>query len=509
MQLAPEDRHPTAQDFVRAIRPRLSTDSIFVPDTLPAFEVTRDESEPHTGPSVAVLPFTNLSADPDNEFFSDGIIEDIITQLSNVESLKVTSRTSVAQYKGSEKTLRQIGSELGVKNVLEGSVRRAGNRVRVSAQLIDVATDSHIWAERFDRELTDIFGIQDEIAARITSALEMRLTSGGQERVNRRRTENIDAYTLYLQGRSQWERFTPTGIQRSIAFYEDAIALDPEYAMPHTGLAASYSTLTATLGLLSPHEGMPKTRQHAERAISLDPELGEAHASLASVYDSYDWDWAAADTSLQQAMTLEPESVIALVTYAFHLSALQKHDDALRVGGELETLCPASAMVMGVIGFLNYEARHFEKALSQIERARKVDPLFPPLHTMTCWINLILGRHKQAIASARKSAELTDYAPPRRAALGCALSAGGQTEEAEAIYDGLLDCREKQYVSALDLALLATYLVRPDAAFEWLEVAVDERATWMNHLHADPVWDPIREDPRFSRITRRVGLPTS
>ena len=505
MQLDRDDRQATTEEFVRAIKPRLTPDNVVIPDTLPAFAATQNDKQRPEGPSIAVLPFANLSADPDNEFFSDGIIEDIITQLSKVDALRVTSRTSVAKYKGADKTLRQIGAELGVKHVLEGSVRKAGNRVRVSVQLIDVGTDTHIWAERFDRELTDIFTIQDEIAAHITKALKTSLTVGLQQEHAQKRTDNIEAYTLYLRGRAAWEKFTPTGIHSSIELYEQAIDVDPSYAMPYAGLADSYSLLTSTLTLLPPNEGMPKAKEAAEKAIALDPNLADAHATLGSVRDFYDWDWKAAAESAQKAIELEPESEKALVMYAFHLSAHGKHEAALRVGRKAVELCVASTMAVSTLGFLHYKARDFDAALDHIKKAKALDPLFPPPHTMECWTALCLGRYDEAVAAARKAAELTEYASPRRAALGSALSAAGKTDEAEAIYESLVECRNRQYVSALDIAILAAYMERTDEAFDWLETAFQERAVWMNHLNADPLWDPIRDDSRFKLMAKKGG----
>ncbi len=506
LNLDRENRFETTVEFLSALKG--SHVHTFIPDTLepgrgsgPQTAVVTKEK------SVAVLPFTNLSADPENEYFSEGITEDIITQLSTITDLSVTSRTSVTKYRNTELTMSQIGAELGVTTILEGSVRKSGNRVRVVAQLIDAKTDKHLWAERYDRELTDIFDLQSEIAEHIADALETTLTADERARLAKKPTDNLEAYNLYLQGRFYWAKFTPTGIHRAIDFFNQAVELDESYALAHAGLADAYIILAATLGLLSPHDAMPRAREAALKAAELDPQLTEAYTSLGTVQSWFDWDWAAAEESLHKAMELDPESEKVLAMMGFHHSSQGRHEEALELARRAEQNCPLSVHASSTVGMHLYKARRYEEAvLHLVTKTLELDRSFPPAHIVLGWTYIRMGRFDEAVSAAKRAAALTNQASPRRAALASALAAAGRRKEAETILDQLLEERKGQYVSSLDIAIVTAYLGRTDEAFEWLDRAFDERSPWLNHLHGDPVWDPIRDDPRFDALATRVGL---
>jgi len=505
MQLDPASRFPTVWDFIGALKSQTTAE--YIPTTLPAFSTAAIAPTVTAAESIAVLPFANLSADPDTEYFSDGITEDIITQVSKIEHLRVISRTSVLRYKNSDKAVKQIGAALNVGYILEGSVRKSGARVRVTAQLIDVRTEGHLWAERYDRELTDIFDIQSDIAERIAAELKTTLSSDERSRLAKKPTDNLEAHNLYLQGRYYAAKFTPAGIARGIEFYERSTQADPTYAAPYAGLADSYLLLTATLGIRPPLEDMPRAETAARRAVELDPNLADAHSSLAAVHDFFRWDWNAARIEHERALELEPNNEKAHIMYGFHLLTLNQFDLALRMAQKAEKICPVSLFIASNVSMHLYKSRRFAEALEQVGRVNEMDPMFPPPYIIATWTNLQLERPEEAIVAARKAAELTESPPQRRGALGCALATAGRTEEAEAIYEALVEKRGERYVSALDLGLLASYLGRIDEAFEWLDRAVDERAPWITHLRADPIWDRLKGDPRYSSIIARVGLP--
>ena len=507
MALDRDDRFETIAEFLETLRPKISSEALAaslasnsLPPTLDALEA------PNGNKAVAVLPFTNLSADPENEYFSDGITDDIITQLSKIAGLEVTSRTSVKQYKNTDKSLGQIGSELGVTAILEGSVRRAGNRVRVVAQLISSATDKHLWAESFDRELTDIFEIQSEIAEKIASALQATLTPNDKVELAKKPTDNLDAYHLYLQGKFYWSKFTVEGVEKAIEFFTQAAEHDENYALAHAGLSDCYMLLSVTLGKLPPHEGLSKAKQAALKALQLDDTLGDAHATLGAVCMWHDWDWTGADTATLRALELDPEGEKSHLIRAFYLAAVGRHDEAVELTERAVKLCPVSLLINSHLGLQRYFAHQFEEAAKSLEKTVEMDANFPPAHYLLGWTYIQLGRFDEAIAEAERAIELTGSSSQRRAALGVALAMSGKSDAAGNILSELESQVDEGYVSPADIAMLHGHLGRIDQAFEWLHRAVEQRAPWLGFLRIDPIWDPLRSDPRFSAIEHSVGI---
>ena len=507
MALDRDARFETVAEFMEKLRPRISSEALaasLASNTLPP---TLDALAPPNGhKAVAVLPFTNLSADPENEYFSDGITDDIITQLSKIAGLEVTSRTSVMQYKNTDKSLGQIGGELAVGAVLEGSVRRAGNRVRVVAQLVNATTDKHLWADSFDRELTDIFEIQSEIAEHIASALRATLTPNDKVKLAKKPTDNLDAYHLYLQGKFYWNRFTVEGVEKAIQFFTQAAELDESYALAHAGLSDCYILLSVTLGKLPPHEGLPKAKQAALKALELDDTLGDAYATLGAVCMWDDWDWQGADIATQRALELDPEGEKSRVIRAFYLAAMGRHDDAIDLIERAVKACPVSLLISVHLGLQQYFAGRFGEAVESLERTREMDSNFPPVHYSLGWSYLQLGRFDEAVAAAERAIELAGNTPQRRAALGCALAMNGRSDEADDILSELEAQSQEQYVSAADIAMLNGHLGRIDQAFEWLHRAVEQHAPWLGFLQVDPIWKPLQSDRRFAAIAKSVGV---
>jgi serine/threonine-protein kinase len=500
MQNKPDDRFGSLSEFLKFITPRPSGE--FLPDTLPALEARAPVES-----SVAVLPLTNLSADPENEYFSDGITDDIITQLSKVQGIKVTSRTSIMQYKNTNKSLGQIGGELAVTNILEGSVRRAGNRVRVVAQLIDARTDKHLWADSYDRDLTDIFEIQGEIAEHIAGALRATLTPDVQQELGKKPTDNLEAYNLYLQGRFYWGKFTHAGIERGIEFFQKAAELDPQYALAYAGIADSYLLMGATLAQLPPKEAFPKAKEAALKALELDDTLMEAHSTLAAVHMWYDWDWDAVARELQRARQLAPDAEKPMLVEAFSLAAVGRNEEAIELTRKAERQCPIEVLIGAHVGLQLFWARRYDESIAQLDASLEMEENFPPANFTMGWVHLAAGNHAEALKYARRASELTGHTSARRAQVGCVLAAMGQRVDAEEILRGVKKERGEQYVSAADIALLESYLGDTEAAFEWLDRAVQERSAWLSHLKVSPIWDRLSRDPRFDAIVKQVGIP--
>ena len=509
MDLDLNKRFETAADFMEVLRPKISGGVLvasLAQNTLPP---TQDSPAYTPGnKTVAVLPFRNLSADPENEYFSDGITDDIISQLAKIAGLEVTSRTSIMRYKNTTNSLGQIGNELQVASILEGSVRRAGNRVRVVAQLIDSKTDKHLWAERYDRELTDIFEIQSEIAEHIADALQATLSPDEKAELSQKPTANMEAYNLYLQGRFYWNKFTKEGVERAIELFQRAADLDEHYALAHAGLADCYILMSVTLGQLPPTVGLPKARVAALKAIQLDETLADAHATLGVVCMWHDFDWSGAERALQRALKLDPEGEKPLLMHNFYLAAVGRHEEAIESAKKAADLFPVSMLTTSHLGLQYYWARRFEEAAAHLERTHEMDPNFPPAHYLLGWSYLQLGRYDKAIVEAEHAIKMMGDTPQRRAALGTILASAGRKQEAAEILTDLerIAATDGDYVSAADIAMLHSALDQRDQAFEWLHKAVDQRSGWLVYLNVDPIWDPIRSDPRFADVLQRIGL---
>jgi len=402
---------------------------------------------PASPKSVAVLPFTNLSADPDNEYFSDGITEDLVTQLAKIRDLEVVSRTSAMRYKHTDKPLREIGRELGAANLMEGSVRRAGTRVRVSAQLIDAATDRHLWAETYDREMTDVFAIQADIAQRIAAALQAEFSPQERARLEKRPTENLEAYNLYLLGRYHWNKFTEQDQKQSLDYFKQAIAKDSSFALAYTGLAASYYTLAAGFGHLRPKDASGLARDAILRALALDDELGEAHMGLALLRSWFDWDWDGAEREFKRAIGLNPSLARAHQGYALMLSAQGRHDEAIAEIRRAQELDPVTPIIAADMAFHFSYARRYDEAIEAFHKAVALEPAFPTPYAGLALVYATTGRYQEALAAIQsgmaRSGGIPMYLPIR----GYLYAVWGKKGEALAVLDELKASASREYVS--------------------------------------------------------------
>jgi len=456
-------------------------------------------------PSVAVLPFVNLSADPENEFFADGITEDVIAHLAKVRSLKVISRTSVMAFKKRDASLRAIGAALGAGTVVEGSVRRAGNRVRIVAQLIDAATDEHLWAETYDRDLTDIFAIQTDVALKIAASLQAELSPGERARIGHRPTTDLEAYQLYLQGRQAFGRFTAEGYRQAIGFLERAVERDPRFALAYVGLAHVH-TQFGIEGIVGeqPAAAYRKAKDAIGRALALDDGLGDAHGIAGLLRFVCDFDWPGAEAELRVALALSPGSADVHDHYGWLCSSLQRHDEAIaavRRAHELDPLAHRSDVANELL-----RAGRYEEALAEATRVARLDPGYGRAQSVLGWAQIKAGRIAEGVASIELAARLSPGSTNFAAQLGQAYAVAGHPDKARAVLADLHRQAAGSYVAPYHFAYVHTGLGEYDAAIDWLEKAYEQRAGAVYGIKGSFLFAELRPHPRFVALLRRINL---
>jgi TolB-like protein/predicted Ser/Thr protein kinase len=454
---------------------------------------------------IAVLPFENLSG-TDNMAFADGVQEDILTRLAKIGDLKVISRTSVMQYRGARNT-RQIGNALGVSHVLEGSVQRAGTKVRVNAQLIDTRSDTHVWAEEYDRELEDVFAIQNDISRRVADALKIQLATQQAQRLVKKPTENLKAYDAYLLGRFELNKFTENGFTNSLAHFQQAIALDPKFALACAGMAEAYNTI-GYWGNVAPGEAFPKAKQAAQKALNIDPDLAEAHGALAYTLFQYEWKFQEAETEFREAIRLNPNSASLRLRFAEYLVDFQRTQEGHEQLERARELDPVSIQISLFVAAESFFARDFDDALEQLEKMIAMDPS----NALAFDLRAAIFYHKkmpaQAFTALDKRNRLEgvfnqeEMADMRKVYETAGLSAYFQKENEfrrRRIAEG-------KYESSLGIALNYVRAGDYSETLRWLEKAVEEHTPWLPELKMDPTWDPVRLQPRFVALLKRIGL---
>jgi len=471
--------------------------------------LTRARSEPNrpfaaTTRTIAVLPFVNSSPDPDNEYLSDGITDELINALAKVEGLRVASRTSVFALKGKAQDVRAIGALLEASEVLEGSVRRSGENLRITAQLSSTDDGRLVWSERYDRKLVDVFAIQDEIARTIVTTLRETSFADMSPAVANRHTENVLAYGLYLRGRYAWNKRTSEGVFEGIKYFEDAIGLDPTYALAYTGLADSYS-LHIDYRNVPVHEGHQKAKSYARKAIELDDTLAEAHASLAWSSFIYDWDWGLAAREFRRAIELDPRYAPAHQWYGFMLASQGRFDEALLEVHTAQENDPSSVSVRRSLGYCYFYARKYDQARYHLDRAIAMNPTAEESFRIQ---GLALTLLKDYAAAERVLREALALAPEcgssTKAALAFCLASAGDQSYAREIA-GELEVRMKtEYVSPVENAIVQMALGQKENALDWTERAIEERRGWVAYLRVHPIVDSLRGEPRFDDLVRRM-----
>jgi TolB-like protein/Tfp pilus assembly protein PilF len=456
------------------------------------------------------LPFTSISPDPADEYFADGMTEELISTMSRIGGLKVIARTSVMSYKGERKRISEVAKELEVGTVLEGSVRKARDKLRITVQLIDSQTNDQLWAESYDRELKDVFAIQSDIAKRIAKALKVRVLQSENLRLERKATGIPEAYSLYLKGRHMSSTRTLDGLKTAVGHFENAIKQDPHFALAYTGLADAYSILASySLEYIPPREGFPKAKIAAERALALDDRLAEAHASLGLVKFYYDWDWAGAEAEFKKALELNPGYAAAHQYYADYVKSFGRFDEALREMKKALTLDPLSFSINTGIGHVLYLSRQYDRAIEHYRRVVESDSAFVPVRL---WFGRPLmqkGMFKEAIEQLKEAVKLSNESIVSLAMLGQAYASGGQLSMARMILERLLERSKKQYVPSYWIALVHMSMGNKDEAFTWLERAYHERSSWLVWMNVEPRFDQLRDDPRFASILSRMRLSPS
>ena len=476
------------------------------PTTAAADRPTSPEPSAAAAPterSIAVLPFMNLSSDPENEYFSDGITEEILNALVKVSDLKVASRTSAFAFKGHQGDVREIAEKLGVATVLEGSVRKAGSRVRITGQLIGAADGYHLWSETYDRQLEDIFAIQDDIAHSIVEALKATLAGDEGEKLVVPTTDNLEAYTLYLKGRFHYNQDTEAGLRQSLEFYRQALEHSPDYARAWAGIADSWMHLADDY--VPPDEGYAAAKEAAERALELEPELAEAHTARGKVLGWYEWKFAEGELALRRAVGANPNYADAhwalgslLPTTGHMKEALQE----IRTAQLLDPLSPVTAYWRA--RYLLY-ARRIEEAIEEGQRALGLDPDYVYGVAILGRAELLKGENEAAIDSFRRCVELA-RSNTFRAYLAYGLASAGRDAEAREILERIRHGEGPDYVRSELLAAVHGALGQTDEAFRELERAYADRSAGLIYLHLDPLYDALRDDPRMDEMVQRIGL---
>ena len=456
---------------------------------------------------LAVLPFDNLSRDPDQEFFSEGLTQDIVAQVGklNPDRLTVIAHSSVAKYKGSTLSAKEIGKELNADYLVQGSVRRGEDRVRVTVELIQAQDQTDIWTGSYDRELKDVLAVQDSVVRSIASQIHIALTEEQEKRLATPRQLSPAAYEAYLKGRYYWNKRTGESMQKAEQYFEQAIDNDPTYAAAYSGLADCNSGLTWH-GFKSPAEALPKAYAAARKAIEINPESAEAHASLGLAM-SHRWDWTGAEAEFRRALQLDPQYANAHHWYGDYLSIRGRHGEALAEAQHALELDPLNLMISTWVGLRYYLARDYSRAIEQNRSSVDLDPNFAAAHLLLGEDYLGAGMHSEAVNELKKAANLSGDSPLYTAQVAVALAVAGRHGDALRIAHELETISKKRYVSPYGLAQIYAASNKKEDTFKWLQAAYEDRAVWMGYLAVDPIFDRYRSDERFKDLLRRVGLP--
>jgi TolB-like protein/DNA-binding winged helix-turn-helix (wHTH) protein/Tfp pilus assembly protein PilF len=456
--------------------------------------------------SLAILPFVNANADPNTEYLSDGITESLINSVSQLPNLKVTSRDSVFRYKGKETDVQTVGHELGVRAIFKGRVTQRGETLSISAELIRASDSSHIWGEQYDRRLADLDALREEIAAEMASALRMRLTGAEEKRLTKSYTANPEASQDYLKGRYWWNKATEEGFDKGIVYFQQAIAKDPTYALAYSGLADCYSSL-AESGVVPFREGYLRAKDAALKAAELDDTLAEAHGSLALIKSSYDWDWSGADKDIRRAIELNPSYADAHRLRAEALWQTGRLNEAIAESKRTLELDPLSLDNNDALGVEFFLARQFDQAIEQEGKVLELDPNFIDAYYFRGVSYVKKSMYKEGMAEFEKGMAISPVNPEALTGLGYGYAVTGRRAEAQKVLDKLNELSKHEYVSAVWRAKIYAGLEEKDEAFEWLEKAYDDHSiVSVGYIKTNPMFDPLRSDPRYSDLLRRTNL---
>jgi class 3 adenylate cyclase/tetratricopeptide (TPR) repeat protein len=482
-----------------------------LPNPVEVFRIANDRLPPAGGSSreldrrrLAILPLANLSADPNDRYFTDGMTEELISTVTGIRELSVISRASAMKYRDSSLPMEQIARELGVEAILEGSVRKAGNRVRISAQLIEVDTDRYVWSQSYDRDLIDVLGVQGDIAQQVAQGLRVQLLSRDKERLGAKPTRSPEAFNLYLKGRFLWNERTEDGVKKAVRYFEEALKADPRFPRAFTGLADSYEIL-ADYGWMAPAAAGALAKENAMKALEIDDSLAEAHASLGLVSVNHDWDFAKGRKEYERALELNPSYVPAYHWYSVLLNFLRKYEEAVQMIRHAAALDPYSLVIRQSIGVSLMGAGRYEEALEQLESVRDENPDLPSIHYWLSLVHLCQGRHAEAIEENIEEVRADHNDPGAKLDLAFSNSEAGRKAEAAKVLDEVV--AEKQaYYSPCSVGIALLSLGREGEAFEWMERAFAERDSSILYFRSVPAYDRYSASPRWAELEMKNGL---
>jgi len=492
----PSERYQKAADLLGALQS--------VRKHIGSSSVETTHSEARVLPSIAVLPFKDMSAQRDQEYFCEGIAEELINGLTQIEGLRVAARTSAFQFRGKDLDVRRIGRELGVESVLEGSVRKAANRLRITAQLVTVSDGYHLWSEKYDRDLDDIFAIQDEISLAIVEKLRGKLLKEEKSKLIKRYTDNEKAYNLYLKGRYYWNRRHEGGIQKAIELFQQAVEEDPLCAPGYVGVADCYN-VSGILGLMDPRTAYARSKVAVARALDVDDGLAEAHASRGWIKTFYDWDWAGAETEFLRTFELSPNYAAGHYFYSLHLGVRGRHDESIAEASRAVELDPIHLVYNTIQAVTLWWGRRYDAAIEQFRKTLDMDPNF---FLANLYIGMALAMKEMwpdALEADRRALAVSPGSPLAMGLIGYALAGAGREKEALEMLNRLEELSEERFVGSHAKALVHLGLKADDRMFECLESAFVEKESWLAMLNTLPLWDRVRSDPRFTALVRKVG----
>jgi adenylate cyclase len=454
--------------------------------------------------SIAVLPFVNMSADKNDEYLSDGVSEELITALSKITGLQVKARTSSFAFKGKNEDIQKIGELLHASHLLEGSVAKAGNRLRITAQLIQASDGNHEWSDTYDRDMQDIFAVRSEVAQKVAETLKVRLLGEEKRKIDKKPTQNLEAYNLYRQGRYYSDKLSEGDLKKAIPFFEQAIEKDPHFALAYAGIAENYVLAADTY--IAPREAFSKAKEAAQKAIELDDSLAEAHASLGFVHYHYDWDWAAADKECRRAIELNPQSAPSYMIYTHYLAGIGRFDEAKKFGARGLELDPLSVSTHFFLGWSSLFAGRYDDAIEKLSKAVELDP-------SNGWVRMFLGRAylfkgmpERAIEVMETAVRLSPDDSYALGYLGYTYAVTGRRADALKILQRIDEMEKHRYVSRFAHVYIYTGLGDKNKAFEWLEKAYQERSDSLAWFRFDPESKSLKSDPRFAPLMHKVGF---
>jgi TolB-like protein/DNA-binding winged helix-turn-helix (wHTH) protein/Tfp pilus assembly protein PilF len=458
--------------------------------------------------SLVVLPLENLSGDKDQEYFADGMTDELIANLAKIRSLRIISRSTAMAYKGTRKPLSEIARELRVDAVVEGTVLREGNRVRITAELVQVSTDRHLWADTYESQIGDVLALQNRVSSAIVNEIRINLTPEDRERLSKAPSVAPEAYEDYLKGRYYWNKRTDENLTKAIGYFEDATRKDPHYALAYAGLSDCYAIISATIfGTVPSSVSAPKAKAAAQRALEIDPSLTEAETSLATVRFNYDWDWPGAAAEFDRAIHLNPSYATAYQRYSLYLMAMGRTRDSFEKINKARELDPLSISINFSLGWRLYMARQFDRAIEQIQNTIEMDPSYELSHLVAGQAYTQKGQFERAVAELRKAVDLSHGTPMMLSALAHTYARSGNKVEAERLLAQLGSESKTQYVSPYYFAIVYAGLGENETAMDWLDKAFADRSNGLVFLQVEPELDGLRSNPRFIALRKKLEFP--